>query len=578
MQNCVSLGNLVTMQWWSLTWLNEGFATFLSYYGGEHVAPEMTDFDRFTIDEMHGAMYLDSFPNSHPVNYEDVIDPDDAFDRISYDKGGSIVRMMHAFLTEATFFKGVTRYLTELQYSIAVQDDLWRVMNDVGHEDGTLDSDKSIKEIMETWTEQKNYPVLSVQRLDGSTVRLTQSRFLTEPDPDGIGSYAWWIPITYTVAGDASSDFETTSTKLFMSPSDLSLDIPVSSPDNLPLIFNIRQTGFYRVNYEPSNWALISNLLQSDYTQIALLNRASLLDDVFALAEAGTISYTIALDATKYLASEVDYVPFFAANIYNRELERHFRFTAGAPDLDTYQQINLASRMTYLGIDESDTFTFIENLMRLDILPTACLFDTPECVDQATARYAQWMQAGNPDDPSQNPFGIRMRQDLYCASIRQGGQAEWDFLSDRFPASSGDERNAIVYGLACTKDSTILTNLLDRSLNTNDPLNSELTRTTGLVAQNDVGKTLIWPWIENNWTQLGSNKNNVVTSVANGFSNFATTQEDLDILNQFLADYGSQLSASATQSLNDAIAKVQDNMAWNAAYYDVVLQWLQATI
>jgi aminopeptidase N len=56
------------------------------------------------------VMVRDSLESSHSVKFE-VFDPDEVrtlFDEISYDKGSSIIRMMNAFLTEATTKKGLT--------------------------------------------------------------------------------------------------------------------------------------------------------------------------------------------------------------------------------------------------------------------------------------------------------------------------------------------------------------------------------------------------------------------------------------------------------------------------------------
>lgn len=55
-------------------------------------------------------MFKDSLESSHAISVE-VNEPGETsslFDKISYDKGSSIIRMMSAFLTEQTFKKGVS--------------------------------------------------------------------------------------------------------------------------------------------------------------------------------------------------------------------------------------------------------------------------------------------------------------------------------------------------------------------------------------------------------------------------------------------------------------------------------------
>ena len=86
---------------------------------------------------------IDALESSHPISIP-VKHPDEIseiFDRISYGKGASIIRMMDKFLTTDTFRwrtlclcffsfilslrQGLTNYLNDLKYKAATQDDLW---------------------------------------------------------------------------------------------------------------------------------------------------------------------------------------------------------------------------------------------------------------------------------------------------------------------------------------------------------------------------------------------------------------------------------------------------------------------
>ena len=148
-------GDLVTMEWWTDLWLNEGFARYTEYIGTDHVSPETEILDRFVVENLQLAMGPDSLPSSHPISVP-VNDPAEIrtiFDTISYSKGGSVVRMMANFLGVETFNKGVTAYLHANSFSNADQDDLWGFLTVAGQEDGSL-TELTVKQIMDTWTVQ----------------------------------------------------------------------------------------------------------------------------------------------------------------------------------------------------------------------------------------------------------------------------------------------------------------------------------------------------------------------------------------------------------------------------------------
>ena len=125
-------GNLVTMNWWNDLWLNEAFATALSYkacsMGGEFV-------DEFANDawvHMDGykrwGLRDDFQPTTHNIQ-ADCPNTDTAeslIDGITYGKGSSLIKQLIFLMGWETFCKGLKIYFnrhswtnTELPHFIA---------------------------------------------------------------------------------------------------------------------------------------------------------------------------------------------------------------------------------------------------------------------------------------------------------------------------------------------------------------------------------------------------------------------------------------------------------------------------
>ena len=85
--------------------------------------------------------------------------------------------MMNMFLGEDVFQKSVTNYLQKHKYGNAAQDDLWAALTETAHAQGVLQSNVTVKMIMDTWTVQTGFPVVTVTRdYEKSTVTVTQVR------------------------------------------------------------------------------------------------------------------------------------------------------------------------------------------------------------------------------------------------------------------------------------------------------------------------------------------------------------------------------------------------------------------
>ena len=141
-------GNLVTMEWWTHLWLNEGFATFMEYLCIDGIYPEWQIFDEFIGSAFYNALTLDAMDSSHPIEVP-VGHPseiDEIFDAISYCKGASVIRMLYHWIGDTSFRKGMHNYLTKFSYNNALTEDLWEALGAA--------SGLPVADVMSGWTGQ----------------------------------------------------------------------------------------------------------------------------------------------------------------------------------------------------------------------------------------------------------------------------------------------------------------------------------------------------------------------------------------------------------------------------------------
>jgi len=109
----------VTAEYWNHIWLNEGFATYFSPIATAEVNPEFHSLATRQYEVAQRALAFDATTESHPLinsahgnhSYDTLME---VFDRITYEKAGSLIRMMEGFLTPATMKQGLINYLIRL--------------------------------------------------------------------------------------------------------------------------------------------------------------------------------------------------------------------------------------------------------------------------------------------------------------------------------------------------------------------------------------------------------------------------------------------------------------------------------
>lgn len=122
-------GNLVSLASWRLIWLKEGLARYLEYVFVTSRYAQWSYWTNFLTDVFHASMLQDGEANTtHPVELATVPPPRkvfDYFDVISYGKGASIVRMIAAYVGEATFCAGLKHYVAKHAFGCATSEDFY---------------------------------------------------------------------------------------------------------------------------------------------------------------------------------------------------------------------------------------------------------------------------------------------------------------------------------------------------------------------------------------------------------------------------------------------------------------------
>lgn len=176
---------------------------------------------------------------------------------------------------------------------------------------------------MSSWTRQSGFPVLTVERDYQSRIRITLSQQRSLRYPSGTPTSTWWIP--YNFVTSSTVDFTDTSATHWMPQGTRLQNITLPTITNNDwLIVNKQETGYYRVKYDERNYKLIADALVRDISQVHVVSRAQLIDDLFNFAIREELSFVVFLDLIRFLEWDDDYVTWAAADIAFSYLDRKF--------------------------------------------------------------------------------------------------------------------------------------------------------------------------------------------------------------------------------------------------------------
>ncbi|GFO47453.1 aminopeptidase n [Plakobranchus ocellatus] len=582
-------GDLVSPAWWDDIWLNEGFASFTEYMGVDFVHPEWDIYDKFVIKDTQPALQFDGRVTSHPVimlvNTPDEING--LFDTISYQKGASIIRMMRHFLGEETFRNGITKYLKALEYDAAHHDRLWQSLTQQAVDDGK--GHIKVKEIMDTWTQQMNYPVVTVSCDPKSPgqISLRQERYLEDPtaeDPGNFKSqfgYRWTIPLTVTTS--RSPDFDLTDKDVMWMTKDqrtMTADLGVSKlpdcsdPDSW-ILANVQQNGFYRVNYPVGNWKALAKQLDTNHTVIPVINRAQIIDDAFSLVKSGHLDLGTAMQTVEYLDKERDYVPWSTAVSSLDYIDKMLSLDSLRGPFEKFMRSKLSDLYDSIGLDNTGA-TYKEIDTRRIIAGQACAYGIQACLDATSDLFKQWM-----DNPEVNPIDVNLKTTVYCNAIRNGGWDEWSFALRMYKeATVATEQRDLLSAMACSSKQWILNHYLGLIIQEDSPIRfQDVYYVMSRVASSTLGRPLAWDFFRVNFDLLASTHlsgyfslERTVDGVTSGFS----TQLELEELEDLMSRKSGQLR-SARRNFEQAVEKTRANIRWKQSNLPVLKDYLEQT-
>jgi cytosol alanyl aminopeptidase len=268
-------GNLVTLAWWDDLWLNEAFATWMTPKTIAAVHPEM-DGTVEPVSTRAVALHNDTLATARRIRQPITAESDmrAAFDRITYSKGATVIRMFERWIGPETFQKAVREYLSAHVDGNATASDFLSALDKVA-------GDKPVGEAFASFLDQPGVPEISMElRCQGgpAKLRLQQRRHV----PAGAASVAqgqtWQVPVC--VAVPDGKERKTHCTLLTERTGELALG------DTCPawVAPNVDGAGYYLANLaaEP-----LAALLDRGWSQLSRVERLALVGDLGILVDGG---------------------------------------------------------------------------------------------------------------------------------------------------------------------------------------------------------------------------------------------------------------------------------------------------
>lgn len=277
-------GDLVTPAWWDDIWLNESFANWMGFRIGGEWRPDL-NIGAGALEEGFDAMNTDALVAGRAIHQPIPTNAqiDEAFDSITYGKGGHVVSMIAGYMGDTKFRDGVRRYMAAHRYGNATSKEFFAAMAEAA-------GDARIVPAMQSFTDQQGVPLVTFTPGKGGRYTATQSRYtrLGTVAPDT----RWGVPLCVRRLAVTKQTCQLLTDK----------SAPLALAGKGPFVPNAGGTGYYRFELPAKDWAALiakAGTLPGGEAQ-------ALDDSLFASFRAGRAAPELLIASARELAKNKD--------------------------------------------------------------------------------------------------------------------------------------------------------------------------------------------------------------------------------------------------------------------------------
>ncbi|KAH9909190.1 peptidase family M1-domain-containing protein [Xylariomycetidae sp. FL2044] len=547
-------GNLVTMDWWEGLWLNEGFATLMSWLSCNHFYPEWKVWESYVTDNLQSALSLDSLRSSHPIEVpvKRASEVDQIFDAISYSKGSCVLRMISTYLGEETFLEGVRRYIKKHAYGNTQTEDLWAALEDA--------SGKPVKEIMSIWTKNVGYPVVQVTENEkDNSIHVKQNRFLrtgdTKPEEDKV-LYPVFLGLRTKDGVDES-----------LTLSEREGNYKLKDLDFFKL--NANHTSIYRTSYSDERLEKLGKAAKDGLLSVE--DRAGMIADVGALATSGYQKTTGVLNLLKGFDTEESFVVWseIITRVVSVQSAWIFEDQAVKDGLEAFVRDLISEKAHKLGWTFSDKDGHIEQQFKAMLFGAAGIAGDKKIIAAAKEMFGKYM-AG--DKSAVHP---NIRGSVFGMALKYGGKDEYDAILNFYRHSTNsDERNTALRSLGRARDPALIQQTLDLALS-GDVKSQDIYLPAAGLKSHAEGTEALFTWLTNSWPEIHKRLSgnppilgSMITICTSGFAR----PEQLEKVESFFADKDTK---TFDQSLAQSKDAIRSKISWLQRDREDVAAWVK---